>query len=696
MRFFASLALALTAFAADNPLLDLKRPIPFTAIKPMHVGPAVDELLKEAAAQREALATSKGPRTWANTMQPLEDMGQRLQDAFSVVAMLENVATTKESRAAFNATLPKVSAFGSAVSLDARIANAVKEYAATAEAKALTGPKARLVSKTVDDFRRAGAYLDPEKRARLQAINEELSALSNKFGQNALDSRNEFELMVADEAKLAGLPESARQMARASAKSKNKEGWRFTLAQPLVIPTLKFLDDAAIRETIWRANNTVAAGGKFDNRPVIAKQLALRAEQAKLLGYSSFADLQTEDRMAKSGAGVKKFLEDLDSNARPAFEKEMGELAAFRKSLEGPNAPALQPWDVAYYAEKLRQKLYAFDDESVRPYFPMARVMDGMFTVANRLYGVQVKPVENQEVWDPSVKYYEIRDADGTHLASFYADFYPRENKRAGAWMNPMIPGGPSEKGFTPHLGTIAANVAAPVGDNPALLNHQEVSTLFHEFGHLLHLALSRSPIKSLGGTNVAWDFVELPSQIMENFVWERPVLDFLAKHYRTGESLPDSLFDSMKKARTFRAATRIEQQVGFALADVRLHSEYRGDDAQGDPVAYARKIVERFAPAPLPADYSMLTSFSHIFAGGYAAGYYSYHWSEVLDADAFTRFQKEGLLSSKVGDAFRRTVLERGSTEPADKLFRDFMGREPDVKPMLRKSGLDIKQNMK
>jgi oligopeptidase A len=700
MRLLASLVLAIAAFAADNPLLNLARPIPFTAIKPAHVGPAIDELLKEAEAQREAIANRKGPRTWANTMQALEDMGQRLSDAFSVVAVLEGVATTKESRAAFNAALPKVSAFGSSLSLDARIANAVKEYATTSEAKSLTGPRARLVAKTLDDFRRAGAYLDNEKRTRLQKIDEELSELSNKFGQNALDSRNEFELIVTDEKRLAGLPDGAKQAARASAKAKGKEGWRLTLAQPIVIPVMKFVDDASIRETLWRANNRVAAEGKFDNRPVIARQLALRAEQAKLLGYGSFADLQTENRMAKSGARVKKFLDDLDGNARGAFEKEMAELAAFRKSLEGPSAPPIQPWDEPYYAEKLRQKLYAFDDESVRPYFPMPRVMDGMFTVANRLYGVKVTPVDNKEVWDPSVTYYEIRDADGTHLAGFYADFFPRENKRAGAWMNGMILGGPgfgkTGDRFVPHIGMIAANVATPIAGKPALLNHQEVTTLFHEFGHLLHQALSRSPIKSIGGTNVAWDFVELPSQIMENFVWERPVLDFLAKHYETGESLPDSLFESMKKARTFRAATRIERQVGFAMADVLLHSEYRGDDAQGDPVSYARKIVARFAPAPLPNDYSMLTSFSHVFAGGYAAGYYSYHWSEVLDADAFTRFQKEGLLSSKVGDAFRRAILERGSTAEADKLFRDFMGRDPDVKPMLQRNGLDIKQNMK
>ncbi|MCX6596716.1 MAG: M3 family metallopeptidase [Acidobacteria bacterium] len=699
-----SLWLSVTAcalMAAENPLLEIpeRRPagstyrLPFDQVKPEHIVPAMETLLAEAEQQRQALATATGPRTWDNTMQRLENMGERLSHAFSVVSLLEGVATTPEHRKAFNAVLPKISAFGSSVQLDLRLAKAVKEYSETAEAKALTGVRARYLSKTLNDFRRGGAYLDDAKRKRLQEINEQQSAVANKFSQNALDARIGFELLVKDEKQLAGLPESARKAAQASAKAKSKEGWRFTLAAPSYQPVLQFLDDGSIRKQMWLASNTLASSGKFDNSPLIRQMLALRAEEAQLLGYANFADRQTEERMAKSGAGVRKFLEDLEAKSKPAYEKENAELAAFRKSMEGPNAPALEPWDIPYYSEKLRKKLYDFDEEALRPYFPADKVVDGMFQLVNKLYGISIKPVENKAVWAPEVKFYEIRDQDGTLLASFYADFYPRDNKRAGAWMSPLVMGGPLAKGgFEPHIGLIAANITTAEPGKPALLNHYEVETLFHEFGHLLHMSLSRSPIKSLGGTSVAWDFVELPSQIMENFTWERPVVDLFAKHYESGQPVPAPLFDAMKKARTFRGGYTMMRQLSLGMTDILFHTEYRGDDSQGDPVAYARKVMQRYSPAPLPEGFSMVTSFSHIFAGGYAAGYYSYKWAEVLDADAFTRFKKEGLFNAKAGDAFRRSVLEKGNTEEAGKLFRDFMGRNPDPKALLERSGLATK----
>lgn len=698
MRRYAVLVTTavLAVSAAENPLLNLGYRIPFDKVKPEHVAPAVNQLLVQAEKDRDALKNSKGPRTWANTMEPLDKLGAQLEDSFGVVRILESVASTPELRKVFNETNPKVSGFFSSLPLDAELAVKIKEYSETAEAKSLTGAKARSLKLALDDFRRNGAYLDEAKRKRLQEINTELASLSAKFGQNVLDSTNLFELIITDEKQLAGLPNSAREMAAASAKSKSKQGWRFTLQAPSFLAVQKFLDHAAIREKLYRAQITLATQGQTDNRPLMKRILELRREKASLLGYATFADFQTEDRMAKSGTNVKKFLGDLDDQSRPAFDKENAELQAFRRSLEGQNAPALQPWDVSYYAEKMRQKLYALDEESLRPYFPLDSVFDGMFALVNRIYGIQVKPAENKEVWDPAVRFYEIRDSDGTLLASFYTDFFPRENKRPGAWMNPIFYGGPDGATFKPHLGMICGNVTAPVAGKPALLTHYEVETIFHEFGHLLHLALSRSPIRTLGGTNVAWDFVELPSQIMENFTWERPVVDLFAKQYQTGEKVPEDLFQKLLKAKNFRSANAMLGQLGYGMQDIMLHTDYKGDDQQGDVVSYSAKIAQKYAPVPLPPEYARIASFGHVFAGGYAAGYYSYKWSEVLDADAFTRFKTGGVFSREVGNSFRRTILEKGNTEDPTKIFRDFMGRDPDVKSLLKRSGLDFNQNMK
>jgi oligopeptidase A len=705
LQYVRMLCLALWAAAyalgQGNPLLEIDFSrndyrLPFDAIRPEHVNPAVDKLLADAKRDLAALKASKGPRTWANTMEPLERLGRPLEEAFRVARILEAVASTPRMRAAYNKALPQVSAFFTALPLDAELAAMVREYAETPEAKALTGAQARYLKITLDEFRRNGAYLDPAKRARLTKINTELEALSTKFGENTLDATNAFELLITDEKQLAGLPQSAREAAAASAKAKGKKGWRFTLQAPSYLPLMRFLDDASIREKVYRAQTTLATSGATNNKPILARILQLRREKASLLGYQTFADFQTEDRMAKSGDNVKKFLGELEEKSRPFFDKENAELQAFRKSLEGPNAPPLQPWDIAYYAEKLRQRLYDLDDEVLRPYLPVDQVMSGMFALVNRLYGITVKPVENRAVWNPAVKYYEIRDRDGTLLAEFYADWHPRENKRSGAWMNPIHTGGPRPGGFERHVGMICGNMTPPVGDKPGLLTHREVETIYHEFGHLLHLALSRAPIPSLAGTSVAWDFVELPSQIMENFTWERASVDLFARHYQTGEVLPEDLFGKMLKARNFRTANEMMRQLSLGTIDIRFHTDYTASDSQGDPVTFARNIAQNYSPAPLPPDWAQVASFGHIFAGGYAAGYYSYKWSEVLDADAFSRFQREGVFSSEVGDAFRRNILEKGNTEDAGALFRAFMGRDPDVNALLRRSGLDLNQNLK
>jgi oligopeptidase A len=397
-----------------------------------------------------------------------------------------------------------------------------------------------------------------------------------------------------------------------------------------------------------------------------------------------------EDRMAHTGTHALEFLEDLKGKTERRFGEENRELLEFRRSLEGAAAPAPEPWDVAYYAEKQRAALYDFDEEALRPYFPLERVVAGLFELVNRLYAIRVSEEPGVPAWDPQVRYYNIHDQDGSFLGGFYADWYPRDNKRGGAWMDALITGGPSAGAFRPHLGLICGNLTPPIGGKPALLTHREVETIFHEFGHLLHHLLSRVEIRTLAGTNVAWDFVELPSQIMENWCWEREALDLFARHWDTGERVPEDLFQKMKRARTFRAANAQMRQVGFGFVDLLLHVRYEpGRD--GDPVEYARGILQEFSPAPLLADHAMIAAFTHLFASpvGYGAGYYSYKWAEVLDADAFTRFRDHGIFSREIGGAFRAHILSRGDSEDPAELYRRFMGREPDPSALLARSGL-------
>ena len=672
-----------------NPLIRLGFEIPFDQIDASHVGPAVDTLLAEARAAIDAIAAHDGPRTYDNTLGALEDATEALELAMTTVGHLESVATTDALREAYNDNVPKVSAFWSELAMNEGLYQAVRAFSKTEEAGALPPTRKRFLEKTLDDFRRHGAELKPADKQKLQAMEVELTKLTTEFGQNVLDETNAFELVVRDESKLAGLPESAKQAAAENAKSKGVEGWRFTLQAPSLIPLLTYLDDGAIREQVWRAYNTRAVSGERDNRPIIARILELRRAKAALLGYRDFSDLVTEDRMAKNGANAQTFLADLHEKSQAAFERENTELLAFRRSLEGDAAPEIQPWDGAYYAEKQRQAKYDFNEEELRPYFPLERVLDGLFATAQALYDVTI--VERDAVtWDPSVKSYALNDRDGTMIAAFYVDLFPRENKRGGAWMNSLISVAFREDAPRPNLGLFCANVNPPVGDTPALLTHREVETLFHEFGHLLHHCFSRVMVRSLAGTNVAWDFVELPSQIMENWCWERSGLDLFAAHHETGERIPDALYDKMLRARTYRAANAQMRQLGFATTDLALHRDY-DRERDGDVMAYARASLQKFSPTDLPESYAMLAGFTHIFAHptGYAAGYYSYKWAEVLDADAFTRFKKEGVTNPAVGSAFRESILSKGNSEDPAKLYEAFMGREPKLEPLLERTGL-------
>jgi oligopeptidase A len=676
----------------ENPILSISFAIPFDQVRPEHVEPGIRQLLTQANERIEAIVGDPAPRTFCNTMLAMEKSTENLDYALSVVRHLEAVATSPELRAAWNAVEPETSAFYSRIPLNDGLWRQLKAYAATEEAKALSGAKLRFLTKTLDSFRRCGAELDAPGKARLAEIDVNLSKWTTKFSENVLDSTNAWELVITDDKSLTGLPPSATAAARQSAESKGCAGWRFTLQAPSFTPAITYIQDAGIRKKMYRANIARATEAERDNRPIIVRILELRREKAALLGFTDFADFVLHDRMAHTGARAMDFLQDLKTRTDPAFARENAALEAFA-------GRRLNPWDISYYAELQRRKLFDFDEEQLRPYFPAQKVVDGMFAIVEKLYGIQVRPREGVPVWHPDVRYYEVHECqghngDGRLLGAFYADWYPRETKRDGAWMDGFITGVDAPQRFEPHVGCVCGNLTPPIGDKPALLTHREVETIFHEFGHLLHHVLSQVEVKSLGGTAVAWDFVELPSQIMENWCWEREALDMFARHYQTGAPIPEDLYRKMTGARTYRGANMQMRQLGFGFVDLKLHREYKPASAGGDGsdvCRFARGVLQQFNPAVLPEDYAMIAAFTHLFASpvGYGAGYYSYKWAEVLDADAFTRFRMEGIFSRVAGGAFRENILSKGDSEDPAELYRRFMGRDPDPNALLTRSGL-------
>jgi oligopeptidase A len=668
-----------------NPLSKRAFRIPFDEIRAKHVEPAIDEMLAEAQRHIDAIAANTGTPTYESTLKALEDATENLDWAATVVGHLESVATYPEYRVAYEKVQPKLSRFWTSITLNEDLFNVLTRFAETEEAKGLVGERARHLEKVIDDFRRHGADLDKEGKERIAIYNVELAELTTRFSQNVLDATNAFELVMANEADLAGLPPSAIDAARENAKGKGLDGWRFTLHAPSYIPLVTYLDNAAIRERVWRAYNARGTEPQFDNRQIVRRILELRRLKAELLGYADFADLVLEDRMAGSGQRARGFVSDLRARTLRFFERENAALQRFQTERDGV-ASSLRPWDVAYYAEKQRRSQFDFDEEELRQYFPVDRVITGLFQTITRLYGVNIEPTQDLPTWDPQVQTYRIIDVDGTHLGSFYVDLYPRENKRDGAWMNGLILATPPE----PHLGLFCANANPPVGGKPALFTHREVETLFHEFGHLMHHCLSRVGVRGLAGTNVPWDFVELPSQIMENWCWEREALNMFARHYETGEPIPQGLFEKMVRARTFRAGNAQMRQLGFAELDLALHCDFDPSGTE-DVMAFARDVLQMHSPTELPEDFGFIAGFSHLFASpvGYAAAYYSYKWAEVLDADAFTRFRKDGVFSRAAGEAFRRSILERGDSRDPLESYVEFMGREPQLEPLLVRQGL-------
>lgn len=670
-----------------NPLLNVGFKIPFDQIRPEHAEPAVDALLAQTQARLEHLAQAP-QRQFQDFIADLDTLTEQLDTVNVIVNHLDAVITSPAWHDAKMAILPKVSEFYTNLSLNPDLWAALKAYAHTEEARNLDPVRARYLKLTMDDFRREGADLDDQDKARLLELNTKLAQVTSEFSKNVLDATAAYELYVPTE-RLQGVPDRVQDATRRAAQEKGQDGHRLTLHQPVYQPIMEYADDRELRRELWQAQQQVGRQDGRDNRPLVREILKLRREKARLLGFRDFADYVLEDRMAGNGQVALTFERDLESRTRPAFDQEHADLTAFHRARLGPDAPALEAWDVTYWAEKQRQEQYDFDEEALRPYFPMDGVLSGMFEIVRRVFGVTVTEASGPG-WHPDVRYYDIHDEAGQHLSSFYTDWFPRDTKRAGAWMNAFITGGPQDGAFHPHLALMCGNMTPPGPDTPPLLSIREVETVFHEFGHLLHHALSRVTVRNLSGTRVAWDFVELPSQIMENWVMERGALDLFARHYQTGEPLPDALFQRMIAARNFRGGTVAMRQYSFGLVDLTLHVEY-DPDSDEDPVRVARDLMANFYPFPLPDDFAMVASFGHLFSNpvGYGAGYYSYKWAEVLDADAFTRFATEGIFNRHTGHAFVDSVLSRGNSDDPAQLYREFMGRDPDPEALLRRSGL-------
>ncbi len=680
---------------AQNPFLDSSFHIRWSELSPVFIEAGIEAALERAQAAIDAIAhRAVAEANFSNTFLALEQATEELNQAWGKVTHLQSVADSPELRSAHNAMLPKVSAFYARIPLNAELWQRLKAAEATAEARELTGVRRRFVDETMAEFRQAGADLAPEQRARLEALQTELSQLTQKYSENVLDATNAWQLVVEDEARLAGLPEHAKAAARRSAEAKGLNGWRFTLHQPSQEPFMVYLHDAALRREMWTAAVGVGASGAHDNTALISKVLALRAEKAALLGKPHFADLVLERRMAKEGARALAFLDDLQTRAGEAFQRETRELEEFKAAETGQPRTKLAPWELAYWSEKLRRSRYDFDEEWLRPFFPMDRVVAGLFELCGRVFGlrIQERAAGEVETWHAEVKFYDVRDRDGRQVGSFYADWHPRESKRGGAWMNYLITGGPGEDGTrAPHLGLICGNLTPPWPGRPALLTHREVETIFHEFGHLLHHLLGEVEIKSLNGVNVAWDFVELPSQIMENWCWERESLDLFARHHETGATIPEDLFVKMTAARTFRAATATMRQLSLAKMDLLMHTRTAEFAGEADVESKVRAAIEECLVPTEPPGPTIVKRFTHIFADpvGYAAGYYSYKWAEVLDADAFTRFKREGIFNAETGAAFVRHILSRGNSADPAELYRAFMGRDPELGALLQRCGL-------
>ncbi|MDC6355532.1 MULTISPECIES: M3 family metallopeptidase [Robiginitalea] len=670
----------------ENPLLQPFDAAPFSSIRTEHFKPAFDAALAEARAEIDAIADHPAPPDFENTIAALDYAGSRLDRISSIFFNLNAAETNAEIQALAQEVSPLLSEFSNDITLNESLFDRVRQVYEARETMDLDAESRTLVEKKFLHFRRNGALLDAAGKKRLREIDSELSRLKLTFGEHILEETNSYELHITREEDLEGLPESQREAARIRAGSGGKEGWIITLDYPSYLPFMKYAANRNLRKELYLAFGSKGFHGDArDNREIVLRIANLRFERARLLGYASHADFVLEQRMAKSPETVREFLEELLEKALPAAKRELGELAAYAEKRDG--LTQLEPWDKAYYSEKLKQEKFALDDEILKPYFQLENVIDGVFEIAGRLYGLSFQPEDSLPTYHEEVRTYRVVDADGKLVALFYADFHPRPGKRGGAWMTSYKPqyrkGGTVER---PHI-AIVCNFTRPTSSQPALLTFDEVTTLFHEFGHALHGMLADTTYPGLSGTSVYWDFVELPSQLMENWCYEPDALALFARHYKTGEILPDTLIEKIKASANFQEGIATVRQLSFGFLDMAWHGGNPSDIT--DVKAHES---EAFAPTRLFPEHPetcMSTAFAHIFQGGYASGYYSYKWAEVLDADAFASFRESGIFDRETARRFRDHILSRGGTEDPMELYVRFRGREPEIDALLKRAGL-------
>ncbi|CAG9234127.1 Oligopeptidase A [Paraburkholderia tropica] len=689
--------------SSDNPLLDFSGLPRFGEIRPEHVTPALDVLLANANAAVERAAQPMTPAQWSDVVEPVERVTEPLSRAWGVIGHLNAVADTPELRAVYGENLPRVTEFWSSVGQNLALYEKYKAITNHNSFQLLTSERKKILDNALRDFRLSGAELPEDQKPRFAELQERQAALSKSFSDHVLDATNAYAFYAKDESELAGLPDDVIAAAREAAERDNQEGWKFTLHFPSYFPVLQYSENRAMRETMYRAYVTRASelgavygGGKpeWDNTAIVDEQLKLRAEEAKMLGYNNFAEVSLTPKMAESPAQVMSFLEDLATRARPHAEKDWAELREFAASEFG--LTQLEPWDMAFAAERLRQNRYSFSENEVKQYFPEDFVLQGLFKVTETLFGVRIRD-DSAPVWNSDVRFFRVENTDGTLVAQFYLDLYAREGKRGGAWMDDARSRRKLEaNGVQTPVAYLTCNFSAPVGGRPACFTHDEVITLFHEFGHGLHHMLTRVDELSVSGINgVEWDAVELPSQFMENFCWEWDVLTEMTSHVDTAKPLPRELFDKMLAAKNFQSGLGTLRQIVFSMFDMALHVDF--DASKGKTVnELAREINERYHVIPQAPFSRWPNTFSHIFAGGYAAGYYSYKWAEVLSADAYAAFEeaaqaaKSSVLDAATGTRYRKEILEVGGSRPAMESFKAFRGREPSIDALLRHNGME------
>jgi len=672
-----------------NPLLDFSGLPRFADFAPALVTPAVDQLLAENRALIERISAPGVPATWRDFVQPLEDANERLHRAWGVVGHLNAVMNSPELREAYNSNLPKVTQYYTELGQHPGLYAQFKALRRGAEFEGLTRAQKKIVENELRDFRLGGAELPPAQKARFKEISERLSQLSSRFSDNLLDATNAFSHHITDPALTAGVPGDALAAAREAAQANGNTGWTFTLHAPSYLPVMQHAENRAFRELMYRAYVTRASEfGKpeLDNTSLITEIVKLRREQARLLDFSNFAEYSLAPKMAESPQQVLDFLGELAARARPYAERDLREVTVFARA--ELRLDRLEAWDLAFASEKLREKRYAFSDQEVKQYFPETKVLPGMFRLVERLYGLSIEPAA-AAAWHPDVRFYSISDRAGTPIGQFYVDLPARPSKRGGAWMDDAITRRLKNGRVQAPVAYLNCNFSAPVGGKPALFTHEEVTTLFHEFGHGLHHLLTRVDHLGVSGINgVEWDAVELPSQFMENFCWEFEVLEPMTSHADTGLPLPRALFDKMLAAKNFQSGMQTVRQLEFALFDLHLHSDF--DPAGGKTVLELLEEVRARVAVVVPPAYNRFpNNFSHVFAGGYAAGYYSYKWAEVLSADVYSLFEENGVLDPRTGQRFWNEILGVGGSRPALESFVAFRGREPRIDALLKHSGM-------